>query len=31
LILGGASNHVDLTPFAAGRLRALDPARLRPA
>jgi glycine/D-amino acid oxidase-like deaminating enzyme len=31
LILDGASHHVDLTPFAAGRLRALDPARLRQA
>jgi glycine/D-amino acid oxidase-like deaminating enzyme len=29
LILDGATQHVDLTPFAAGRLRALDPARLR--
>lgn len=31
LILDGAIHHVDLTPFAPGRLRALDPARLRRA
>jgi glycine/D-amino acid oxidase-like deaminating enzyme len=31
LILDGAARHVDLTPFAPGRLRALDPARLRQA
>jgi glycine/D-amino acid oxidase-like deaminating enzyme len=29
LILHGAPRHVDLTPFAPGRLRPLDPARLR--
>jgi glycine/D-amino acid oxidase-like deaminating enzyme len=29
LILDGATAHVDLTPFAPGRLRALDPALLR--
>jgi len=29
LILDGAARHVDLTPFAPGRLRPLDPARLR--
>jgi glycine/D-amino acid oxidase-like deaminating enzyme len=28
LILDGAARHVDLAPFAAGRLRPLDPARL---
>lgn len=31
LILEGAARHVDLAPFAAGRLRALDPTRLRRA
>jgi len=31
LILDGAAHHVDLAPFAAGRLRAFDPARLRQA
>ena len=31
LILDDAAHHVDLTPFAPGRLRALDPARLRQA
>lgn len=31
LILDGAARHVDLTPFAPGRLRPLDPARLRRA
>jgi glycine/D-amino acid oxidase-like deaminating enzyme len=31
LILDDAAHHVDLTPFASGRLRALDPARLRQA
>lgn len=31
LILDGVAHHVDLTPFAPGRLRALDPARLRQA
>ncbi len=29
LILGGATRHVDLAPFAPGRLRPFDPARLR--
>jgi glycine/D-amino acid oxidase-like deaminating enzyme len=29
LILDGQARHVDLTPFAPGRLRALDPARVR--
>jgi glycine/D-amino acid oxidase-like deaminating enzyme len=29
LILDGAAARVDLAPFAPGRLRALDPARLR--
>ena len=29
LILDGAAHHVDLSPFAPGRLRPLDPARLR--
>jgi hypothetical protein len=29
LILDGAARHVDLTPFAPGRLPPLDPARLR--
>jgi glycine/D-amino acid oxidase-like deaminating enzyme len=29
LILDGAPHHVDLSPFAPGRLRPLDPARLR--
>jgi glycine/D-amino acid oxidase-like deaminating enzyme len=29
LILDGAARHVDLAPFAPGRLRPLDPARLR--
>jgi glycine/D-amino acid oxidase-like deaminating enzyme len=29
LILDGAARHVDLTPFAPGRLPALDPTRLR--
>jgi glycine/D-amino acid oxidase-like deaminating enzyme len=28
LILDGAAGHVDLAPFAPGRLRPLDPARL---
>ena len=31
LILDGAARHIDLTPFAPGRLKALDPARLRRA
>jgi glycine/D-amino acid oxidase-like deaminating enzyme len=31
LILDGAARHVDLAPFAPGRLRPLDPARLRGA
>lgn len=31
LILNGAARHVDLTPFAPGRLPPLDPARLRGA
>ncbi|MBX3500836.1 MAG: FAD-binding oxidoreductase [Alphaproteobacteria bacterium] len=31
LILDGAARHVDLSPFAPGRLRPLDPARLRGA
>jgi len=31
LMLDGAARHVDLSPFAPGRLRALDPARLRRA
>lgn len=31
LILDGAIRHVDLTPFAPERLRALDPSRLRRA
>lgn len=31
LILDGETQHVDLTPFTPGRLRALDPARLRRA
>ena len=31
LILDGTAHHVDLAPFAVGRLRALDPARLRQA
>ncbi|HZX88291.1 MAG TPA: FAD-binding oxidoreductase, partial [Reyranella sp.] len=31
LILDGAAGQVDLRPFAAGRLRAFDPARLRRA
>lgn len=31
LILEGAPRHVDLAPFAPGRLRPLDPARLRQA
>ncbi|MPZ34683.1 MAG: FAD-dependent oxidoreductase [Rhodospirillales bacterium] len=31
LILDGTARHVDLAPFAAGRLRALDPVRLRTA
>ena len=29
LILDGAAHHVDLAPFAPGRLRPLDPVRLR--
>src|SRR5262249_55645233 len=29
LILDGAARHVDLAPFAPGRLPALDPAHLR--
>jgi glycine/D-amino acid oxidase-like deaminating enzyme len=29
LILDGAARHVDLAPFAPGRLEAFDPARLR--
>jgi glycine/D-amino acid oxidase-like deaminating enzyme len=29
LILDGAARHVDLAPFAPGRLPSLDPARLR--
>jgi glycine/D-amino acid oxidase-like deaminating enzyme len=29
LILDGAARHVDLPPFAPGRLARLDPARLR--
>jgi hypothetical protein len=29
LILDGAARHVDLVPFAPGRLSPLDPARLR--
>ena len=29
LILDGAARHVDLAPFAPGRLPPLDPARLR--
>jgi glycine/D-amino acid oxidase-like deaminating enzyme len=29
LILDGTARHVDMAPFALGRLRALDPARLR--
>jgi glycine/D-amino acid oxidase-like deaminating enzyme len=29
LILHGAARHVDLAPFAPGRLPPLDPARLR--
>ena len=31
LILDGQARHVDLAPFAPGRLRAFDPARLRGA
>jgi glycine/D-amino acid oxidase-like deaminating enzyme len=31
LILDGAARHVDLAPFAPGRLRPLDPRRLRRA
>jgi glycine/D-amino acid oxidase-like deaminating enzyme len=31
LILAGAAQHVDLAPFAPGRLPSLDPARLRGA
>jgi glycine/D-amino acid oxidase-like deaminating enzyme len=31
LILDGAARHVDLAPFAPGRLQPLDPARLRGA
>jgi len=31
LMLDGAASHVDLSPFAAGRLEAFDPARLRRA
>jgi glycine/D-amino acid oxidase-like deaminating enzyme len=31
LILHGTARHVDLTPFAPGRLRPLDPAHLRGA
>ena len=29
LVLEGAARHVDLAPFAPGRLPALDPARIR--
>jgi hypothetical protein len=29
LILDGGARHVDLAPFAPGRLPPLDPARLR--
>jgi len=29
LIMDGAARHVDLAPFAPGRLPPLDPARLR--
>ena len=29
LILDGTTRHVDLAPFAPGRLRPFDPARLR--
>jgi hypothetical protein len=29
LIMDGAARHVDLAPFASGRLPPLDPARLR--
>jgi hypothetical protein len=29
LILDGAARHVDIAPFAPGRLPPLDPARLR--
>jgi glycine/D-amino acid oxidase-like deaminating enzyme len=29
LVLDGAARHVDLAPFAVGRLRMLDPTRLR--
>jgi hypothetical protein len=29
LILDGKARRVDLAPFAPGRLRTLDPARLR--
>jgi glycine/D-amino acid oxidase-like deaminating enzyme len=29
LILDGTARHIDLAPFALGRLRTLDPARLR--
>jgi hypothetical protein len=29
LILDGAAQHVDLAPFAPGRLPPLDPKRLR--
>jgi glycine/D-amino acid oxidase-like deaminating enzyme len=29
LILDGKAHEIDLRPFAAGRLRAFDPARLR--
>jgi glycine/D-amino acid oxidase-like deaminating enzyme len=31
LLLDGATRHVDLAPFAPGRLAALDPTRLRTA
>jgi hypothetical protein len=30
LILDGAARHIDLAPFAPGRLSPLDPAHLRP-
>ncbi len=29
LILDGTTRHVDLAPFAPGRLRPFDPARIR--
>jgi hypothetical protein len=31
LIFDGTAHHVDLAPFAPGRLPRLDPARLRGA